>query len=119
MNRAARTPQVSPIDLITPKAEKRIDPLDVSVPPPKSPAKVDNDTSDYEADSDVNEDGEDGSAERYDMGFSIDELEPKDVPKFEGSFVFHPATAQKDETRWLRAISEQSSDEVWASRFDV
>lgn len=76
---------------------------------------------DLEMDSDLNEDDEGGEAEdAYDMEFSLesDEPLPEQIPKFEGSFIFRPARAQKDEARWLRVIREPV-EEVWASKFDL
>lgn len=126
MTKANKTPLISPIDLTTPKAVLHNDPLAEipTVPPPKQDSAGTKDTkeneveSDFEADSDWNEDGDDQEQVK-DMGFSTEEVEPKHVPKFEGSFIFRPATAQKDEMRWLRAIREQAPDDVWASKFDL
>jgi hypothetical protein len=79
--------------------------------------------SDLEMDSDVEGDG-DGPAEdtRILFGeFSVNQQEPAagTVPTFTGSFIFHPAQAQKDEARWLRIIREHNSDPVLRSRFDL
>jgi hypothetical protein len=134
---AGRTPLVSPVDLTTPRAEIRPDPMrsmpqskgrmaqvngsaaHALAPDEAAPFDVDSD-SDTDSDSDVNEDESDdeGAPDRYNMGFSMDETEPKEIPRFEGSFIFRPSRAQKDEARWLRAIREQV-DEVLASVFDV
>lgn len=133
---AVKTPLASPEDLVTPRAEKRPDPMG-AIPLPKGrqaqpngrskPLAPDeaadfevNSDSDSGSDSDVNEDeSEDEAApDRYNMGFSLEETEPTNVPRFEGSFIFRPSRAQKDEARWLRAIREQV-DEVLASVFDV
>jgi len=115
ITKSTKTPMMSPVDMTTPKALFHINPLDNAVPPSK---KGSGDSSDFEVDSDVNEDEDDETPDRHNMGFKADELEPKEVPKFTGSFIFHPARAQKDETRWLRVIREQA-DEVWASKFDL
>lgn len=107
---------MSPVDLTTPRASLHVNPLENTV---SSPRKGSGDLSDFEVDSDVNEDDEDDDTpDRHNMGFRMEELEPKEIPKFQGSFIFHPARAQKDETRWLRVIREQA-DEVWASKFDL
>ncbi|WWC91075.1 uncharacterized protein L201_006016 [Kwoniella dendrophila CBS 6074] len=52
--------------------------------------------------------------------FKIDQDEPlkSEIPKFQSSFIFKPARAQKDESRWLRVVRE-SNDEVTASKFDL
>lgn len=121
LSKANETPSISPIDLTTPRAVIHNDPLaeKATVPPPKpSEAKEEAEQDDFEVDSDWNEDADEDQQVK-DMGFSTEEVEPKSVPKLEGSFIFKPARAQKDEMRWLRAIREQAPDDVWASKFDL
>ena len=115
MSKQSKTPLMSPVDMTTPKALFQVNPLDTATPPTQQSS---GDTSDFEVDSDVNEDEDDEAPDRHNMGFSLEDLEPKEIPKFEGSFIFHPSRAQKDETRWLRVIREQA-DDVWASKFDL
>jgi hypothetical protein len=75
-----------------------------------------------ELDSDVGEpEGFRSDQDRLEaMNFSMELKEPerKDIPKFEGTFIFRPARAVKEEMRWLRVIRE-GADEVWASKFDL
>lgn len=72
--------------------------------------------SDLELDSDR----DDGPAAGDSGGFtySVEEDKPPMPPKFEDSFIFKPARALKEETRWLKVIKD-SQDEVWASKFDL
>lgn len=141
----SKTPIMSPVEsLTTPRANHATfagerNPMDSigarlspSVPPPMGMSPrlqranpMDQSFMDYdpdlEMDSDLNEDDEGGEAEdAYDMEFSLesDEPLPEQIPKFEGSFIFRPARAQKDEARWLRVIREPV-EEVWASKFDL
>jgi hypothetical protein len=116
MSKQSKVPILSPVEMATPKASVQINPLETPIPPTKESSGDSSD--DFEVDSDVNEDEDESAPDRHNMGFSLEELEPKDIPKFEGSFIFHPARAQKDETRWLRVIREQA-DDVWASKFDL
>ena len=117
--KSTKSPMTSPDDLITPRAteENRFNPMEASVPPPKIDASFMEYDLDLEMDSDLNEDDAENS-EKHEMVFSMNETEPKTVPRFEGSFIFKPARAQKDEARWLRVIREPV-EEVWASKFDL
>ena len=107
----------------TPKAGingyEAVDPLDATVPPPKTEVSY----LEYDPDLEMDSDSQDGeSAETAEdvrgMMFSEDQEHPSEIPKFEGSFIFHPSRAQKDEARWLRVIREHA-DDVWASKFDL
>jgi len=90
-------------------------PMDASVPPPR----IDQSFTDYDPDLEMDSDlGEGDTHHLPDLVFTVDVTEPEEVPVFEGSFIFKPARAQKDEARWLRVIRE-SAEDVWASKFDL
>jgi hypothetical protein len=90
-------------------------PMDATVPPPKMDQSFMDFDPDLEMDSDM---GEGDTGHLHDMDFSMNVVEPENVPEFGASFIFKPARAQKDEARWLRVIRE-SADAVWASKFDL
>ena len=107
-------------DMETPRGTRGdINPMEASVPGPRlGHSMIDQDfslaieTDSENSDVDQNAVGEDAPE------FSVDQVEPKETPNFEASFIFKPSRAQKEEARWLRVIRE-SADEVWASKFDL
>lgn len=98
-------------------------PASGSAPPTRTSSFPDLSLSflDYDPELELDSDVGEADLDRLDsMNFSMDSKEPTrdDVPKFEGSFIFRPARAVKEEMRWLRVIRE-GADEVWASKFDL
>ena len=96
-----------------------------SVPMPK----MDQSYMDYDPDLEMDSDyEEDESTPTYtDMQFSLDVLEPKNIPEFTSTLINKPGRAQKDEARWIRIIRERGvqvsetgrKDGIWASKFDL
>jgi hypothetical protein len=97
-----------------------------TVPPPASAAAVDRrpsvltlaDLSDLELDSDREDGAVGGAVPEGGFTYSMEEENPPVPPQFEDSFIFKPASALKEETRWLKVIKD-AQDEVWASKFDL
>ncbi|WRT69197.1 uncharacterized protein IL334_006181 [Kwoniella shivajii] len=127
-------------DLVTPRAnDGMMNPLEATIPPPNQ-SKIGNGQSLAQSHDNISSSGMDRSYLDYDPALEMDSDEdvegntsgfkfqnfksdveepPKsEIPKFESSFIFKPARAQKDESRWLRIIRE-SADEVTASKFDL
>ncbi|ORY33121.1 nitrogen permease regulator of amino acid transport activity 3-domain-containing protein [Naematelia encephala] len=109
-------------DLITPRAagfEEQSDPLNaVTVPPPRMEQSYMDYDPDLEMDSDVGENDLVDGLDSVKFSKDLDEPELSNMPRFEGSFIFKPGRAQKDEMRWLRIIRE-TADELTASKFDL
>lgn len=121
--RAKKEPDSPHSDLVTPKAGPPIrNPLELSVTSTWSSGYIDQSILDYdpdlEMDSDQGEGDDDRRAAEQRFEAGVVEPKPEDIPRFEGSFIFRPARAHKDEARWLRAIRE-TADEVTASKFDL
>lgn len=111
------SPSTTSTDLATPRAfSSTASPLEASVRAPK----LDQSYMDYDPDLEMDSDVGEGEADHGAMHFSIESAHPSagDIPRFEGSFIFRPARAHKNEARWLKIIRE-TVNEIEASKFDL